>query len=122
MNYNFEKSLKFLVNRLNDDTDDSLKMRYLCNFWEALDRKNYRSDLGTEYISDAIKRAKDSAADPRIARMLQLLVYYNNGMSSDDLPEYVNPPIKYEFPGYAVNAAPAERNFMVCDIIFKNIK
>lgn len=114
----FCKSIRVLVSNVNSSETDSLKMRYITNFYDRMPRKGY---LNID-LDDALEALIKGMADIKLFRdrqMYMLIPYYLSNKESKWIPEYIDNPVHYEFPGFDVNNELKDRNIFVCDETFQ---
>ena len=112
-----QKTLQFFVSRLNEDLNDSLKMRYLLNLYEDFYRKRYLSDLGKDVVLKELITYKSQVKNFRDQQIFQILIFYLNDCNMKDIPEKINPIIKYQF-SESYNIYLAEKGIFVSDESF----
>ena len=117
----FQKTLRVLVNNINQSETDSLKMRYILNFFDKVYSKGYMDD-GFQAVSHVLSGAEPEILSERDAQMYRVLMYYLSLKRNEFLPNPVAPAVIYDLPNHPHNIELASRNIFVCDDSFRVIR
>ena len=93
-------------------------MRYVTNFFERIYRRGY-SQIGTDNMLDALSKEADNIISFRDKQMYALIAYYLSDKSDKWMPERIDIPLHYEYPGLAINEELKFKNIFVCDQTFQ---
>jgi hypothetical protein len=114
----FQRSLKVLINNINQSQTDSLKMRYILDFFDRIFRKGYMQE-GFSSIYSALVSAGYEIVNQRDLQMYKVLIYYLSLKNNEYIPNYVESPIIYDLPHRPHNIELSAKNIFVCDESFR---